>query len=124
MEDCAGGVSRLKIILNVERLKDILRERNRKMRAVGVIGSAAVLSRGDDIRELRDVMLCEAVGGGLCGSCLKVVEIAVLLLIVGETLTHMVEDFLCKLLSLFVGHVRSEPLGVEADLVHADKAYC
>ena len=52
------------------------------MRAVGVLGSAAVLRRGDDIRELSDIVLCETISGGLGGSCLKVVEIAVLLLIV------------------------------------------
>ena len=92
------------------------------MRAVGVIGSAAVLRCGDDIRELSDIVLCETISGGLGGSCLKVVEIAVLLLIVGEALTHMVEDFLGELLSLLVGHIRSEPLGVETDLVHADEA--
>ena len=56
------------------------------------------------------------------GVAVKVVEIAVLLLIVGEALTHMVEDFLGELLGLLVGHIRSEPLCVETDLVHADEA--
>ena len=34
----------------------------------------------------------------------------------------MVEDFLGELLGLLVGHIRSEPLCVETDLVHADEA--
>ena len=67
-------------------------------------------------------MLGEAVGGGLGGSGLQIVQVAVLLLIVAEPLTHVVEHVLGKGLSLGMGQVFAQPVGVEAHLVHADEA--
>ena len=47
---------------------------------------------------------------------------AVLLLIVGEALSHMVQNIACELLGLRAGHVSAEPLRVQAHLVHTDQA--
>ena len=66
-------------------------------------------------------MLCKAVGGGLCGGRLEVVEVTVLLLIVGEALTHVVEHVLGKVLCCLVGEVCAEPACVEAGFVHTDQ---
>ena len=68
------------------------------------------------------VVLCKTERGRLCGSCLKVVQVAVHLLIVGQTLTHMVEHFLGKLLRFFMGKILADPLCVESSLVHTDKS--
>ena len=57
-------------------------------------------------------MLREAVGRGLSRSRLQVVQIAVLLLIVGETLTHVVEHLDRELLRLHMGEVFVQPVGI------------
>ena len=49
MEDGAGGVARLEIVLNVERGEDIVGVADRQVRAVGVVRGAARLRRGDDV---------------------------------------------------------------------------
>ena len=90
------------------------------MRAVGVVGS--FLGSGDDAGVTLDIVLCKAIRSRLCGSGLEIIEVAVHFLIVRETLTHMVKHILGKRLGLGAGHIGSEPVGVEADLIHADKA--
>ena len=66
-------------------------------------------------------MLCKAVGGGFSRGSLEVIEVAVLLLIVGEALSHVIENLFGEFLSFPVRKIFSEPLCVEADLVHSDK---
>ena len=52
-------------------------------------------------------MLGQTVGGGLGRGGLQVVKIAVLLLIIGQTLPHVVEHILGKRLGFFVGQIRA-----------------
>ena len=96
MEYGTRGVKGLKLILNVECREDIVGKVNGKMRGVGVIGRLVLsrIGRGLDVGITAKVVLRKTEGGRLRGSSLKVVEITVHLLIVGETLSHMVEDFL------------------------------
>ena len=92
------------------------------MGAVGVVrGVIAALGCGDDAGEALDIVFCKAEGGGFGRSGFKVVKVAVLLLIVGKTLSHMVEHFNGKVLGFLVGQVFSQPLSVEAGLVHSHK---
>ena len=91
------------------------------MRGVGVVrGPVHICS--NDVRIKLLVMLCKSICRRLRRCRLKVVEVAVLLLIVGESLTHVIEDFSRELLCLLVCQVCAQPLRVEADLVHADQA--
>lgn len=68
VEDGAGGVARLEIVLNVERGEDIVGVADRQVRAVGVVRGAARLRRGDDVGIELNIVLRETVGGGLCVS--------------------------------------------------------
>ena len=121
VEHGAGGVEGLELVLNVQSGEDVLGVAHGQVGGVGVVGSA-VLVGGDDVGELLLVVLGEAVGGGLGGGGLQVIEVAVLLLIVAQALPHVVEHVLGELLGLRVGQVGPEPLGVEAYLIHADEA--
>ena len=51
------------LILNVERLKDILGEADRQVRGVGVVRRIALLGSGDDVGIALYIVLCEAIGG-------------------------------------------------------------
>ena len=90
------------------------------MSAVGVIRRAAVLFRGDDFRELLGVVLGEAVGRGLRGGRLEVVEVAVALLIIREAVAHVLQDIHGKLMTLTAGDVAGHPGRVLDGFVHAD----
>ena len=63
----------------------------------------------DDNTELLYIMLCEPVGCGLCRCCLKVIEITVLLLIIGKTCSHVVENLNCEILSSLISKVDTKP---------------
>ena len=102
VEDGAGGVAGLQLVLDLQSGEDILGVAHGQVGGVGVVRSA-VLVGGDDVGVLLLVVLGEAVGGGLGGSGLQVVQVAVLLLIVGQTLAHMVEHVLGKGLHALVG---------------------
>ncbi len=93
------------------------------MGTVGVERSSVSLGGCLDIRIKLYVVLCKSVGRGLRRACFQVEEISVHLLIVGETLSHVVEDSLGELLSLGMGHIQAYPLGVETGFVHAYEAY-
>ena len=121
VEHGAGGVERLQFVLNVERGEDILGVADGQVRAVGVVGRTVHICR-DNVGIALDVVLGQAIGGGLGGRGLEVIEVAVLLLIVGQAVAHMVEHFLGELLRGGIGHIGAQPLGVQTDLVHADQA--
>ena len=91
------------------------------MAGVGVVGGA-VLVGGDDVGIVLLVVLGEAVGGGLGRGGLQIVQVAVLLLIVAETLPHVVQHVLGKSLRLGMGQILPQPVGVQSHLVHADQA--
>jgi hypothetical protein len=67
-------------------------------------------------------VLSKTIRGRFGRSGLEVVEIAISLLIIGETASHMVEDFDGERLSVFVGQIMLDPASVEAGFVHADQA--
>ena len=120
MEYRSGRVKRLKLVLNVERGEDVLRIADGKMGAVRII--RRFLRAGCDyIRITAFVVLCKTVRRRLCWSCFEVVKVAVLLLIVGEALAHMIETFLCEVLSFLMSYVFSEPVCVQTCFVHADE---
>ncbi len=75
VEDRAGGVERLQLILHVERGEDVLGIADGQVGGVGVVRVSARLGSGDDVGEGLDVVLCETVGGGLRRGGLKVIEV-------------------------------------------------
>ena len=73
-----------------------------------------------DIREAAQVMLCETISSGLCRRRLQVEQLrCVLLLIIGQPFSHMIQHPLHELLTLLVGQILPEPLRVQAHLVSA-----
>ena len=87
------------------------------MGAVGVVGRIPLRPCSDNVRIALLVMLGQTVGGGLSRRGL-----AVHLLVIRQALPHMVQHLLGELLAFPVGHVLLHPSGIEAGLVHADKA--
>ena len=92
-----------------------------QVRGVGVVRSVIVIGCSDNVGPSLSVMLCKTEGGRLCGSSLKVVEVAVHFLVIGESFSHVVEDVAGESLRLLMSHIGSEPLCVKTDLVHTDK---
>ena len=82
------------------------------MGAVGVVRGISLMARGLDIRPFCTVVFCQTICGRLRRSCLKVVQIAVLLLVIRKTLSHMVQNFFRKLLCLRILQTLSEPCGI------------
>ena len=121
MEDRTGGIERLQLVLHIERGENILGIADGQVRGVGVIRRLALLSCSDDIGEVLLVMLGKTVSGGLGRRRFEVIQISVLLLIVGQAGTHMVQHFDGKILRLFVGHVLAQPFRVQTDLIHTDQ---
>ena len=122
MEDGAGGVEGLQLVLDIQRCEDVLGVAHGQVGGVGVVGGlVAGIGCSADVGITLDVLLGKTVGGGLGGGRLKVVEVAILLLIVGEALAHVVEYVLGEFLGGGIGHVLAKPLGVETDLIHAEQ---
>ena len=92
------------------------------MGAVGVVWGVPFLGCSDDVRILLAVVLGETIGGRFSRGGLEVVKVAVFLLIVGETVAHVVKHSLGEGLGFFVGEILAQPVGIEADLVHTNKA--
>ena len=67
-------------------------------------------------------MLGQTIGGTLCRSCLKVIEISILLLIIGEPVPHMIQNLLRKFLCPLIRHVCTKPVGIQTNLIHPDQA--
>ena len=67
-------------------------------------------------------MLCESVSRGLSRCCLQVVQVAVLLLIIGEALTHVVQDIAGETLCALIGEISAKPVGVQTDFIHTDQS--
>ena len=118
MEDSAGGVEGLQIVLNIQGCENVLGVTNGQVAGVGVVGAAAVFGSGNNVRVTLHIVLGKTVGGGLCGGSFQIVQVAVQLLIVGKALTHMIEHILREFLALFGGHIGANPLSVQAALVH------
>ena len=121
MEHRAAGVESLELVLHIQRGKYILGVAHGQVAGVGVVGGSAFMC-GDDIGIASLVVLGKAIGGGFRRGCLQVIEVAVLLLIIGETLPHMLQHPDGKVLRLLVGEILAKPIGVQPRLVHAHKA--
>ena len=121
MEDRTRSVEGLEFVLNVESGEDIARVSDGKVRTVGVVRHVVCVVCADDAGISFSVVLCKTVGRRFRRSCFKVVQIAVLLLIVAEFFTHEVEHFLGEFLRFFVRKILADPVCVEASLVHTDK---
>ena len=90
MENRSGGVERLKFVLNFERREYIVGVADRQVRGVGVIRCSVVRTGSNDIGITLFVMLGKTVSGGFGRCCFEVVEVAVLFLIIGKALTHVI----------------------------------
>ena len=121
MEHGSRGIKGLQLILDVQGGEDILCIAYRQVRGIGVIRSTVHVG-GDDIGIEFLIMLGKTVGGGLGRGGLQVVEVAVLLLIIGEPLTHMVQNFRSEALDFGIRQIRLQPFGVQAHFIHADQA--
>ena len=122
VEHGAGGIAGLEIVLNIKSLEDVLGVADRQVGAVGVVGGTAGLSRGDDVGVELHIVLGQAVGGGLRRGGLQVVQVAVHLLVIAEPFPHVIQHLLGEVLALGGGHVGTDPLGVEAGLIHTHQA--
>ena len=122
MENGSGGVHGLHVVLHLQGVEDIVCEADRQMRAVGVVGGAAVLLCGDDLGELLRIVLGKAEGRGLRRGGLQVIEVAVFLLIVGEAVTHMLQNLHSEDVALLAGDISGHPRSVLDGFVHAHDA--
>ena len=123
MEYSTGRIQCLKLILNIQCIKDIGAEFHRKMGAVGVIRSIPLASCGTDIRPAFTVMFCQAVCSGLCRSCLQIEQLArIFFLIIRKAVTHMCQYFFSKLLRTLIAHITAKPCGIQSGFVHSDQA--
>jgi len=77
-----------------------------------------MLAGSDDIGILFHIMFSQTIGSRLSRSSFQVVEIAILLLIVGQTLSHMVQHFFSKILCFSIGQILANPVSVKASFVH------
>ena len=93
------------------------------MAAVGVVGSIAVFGCGQDAGELFRIVFRETVGGGFRRRGFQVVQVAVLLLVIGQAGAHVVQYFDGKGPAFFRGHVFVfQPGGIQDGFVHANHA--
>ena len=91
------------------------------MGGVGVIRGISRLACGLDCRPALSVVLCQTVCGTFRRCRFQIIKVAVLLLIIGQTVSHMIQHFLGKFLGPLVGHVRTEPVGIQSHFVHTDQ---
>ena len=82
------------------------------MGRVRIVRSISGLSRRLDTGPALSVVLGQTVSGALRRSRLQIVKVSVLLLIIRQALSHMIQYFLGKLLSSRIAHIRSQPVGV------------
>ena len=120
MEHRAAGIERLELILHIQRGKHILGVAHGQMAGVGIIWRPALVC-GDDIGIARLIVLGQAVGGGFRRGRFQVIEVAVLLLIIGEALAHMLQHPDGKVLRFLVGEILAQPIRVQPRFVHAHK---
>ena len=109
----SGCIQSLQIILNIQCVKNIRGIINRQMRAVCIIRGVALFSCCFDIRITTSVVFGKTVCSGLCRCCLQVEKLSrILLLIVGKTVSHMLQNLFCKLLGFRICHVFFQPAGI------------
>ena len=121
VEHGSGGVQRLQFILHIQCGEDVFAVAHRQVAGVGVVRST-VHVRCDDVRILLLIMLSETIGSGFSRSSFQIKQVAILLLIVAQTIPHMIQDVLSELLSFLMSHVLADPLCVQTSFIHTDQA--
>ena len=92
------------------------------MRAVCIIRGIALFSCCFNVRPAFSVMLGKPVCCGLRRCCLQIKQLAlILLLIIGEPVSHMLQNFFCKLLGTLICHITAQPSCIQPRLVHSHK---
>lgn len=81
MEDGAGSVTSLEIVLDVEGGEDIVREADGEVGRVGVVRTPLHISR-NDVGESFLIVFSEAESGRFGGGRFEVVEIAIFFLVI------------------------------------------
>ena len=112
MEHCAGSIQGLQFILNIQCIENIHGIVHRQMGGIRIIRGISGLSGRLDAGPALSVVLCQTVRGTLRRGRLQIVEVSVLLLIIRQTLSHMIQYFLGELLGPGIAHIRSQPVGI------------
>ena len=107
MEYGSGSVQCLQFILDIQCIVYIGGIVNRKVGGIGIVRSISRLTCSLDARPTLSVVLCKTVCRTFRRSSLQVVKITVLFLIIGQTLSHVIQYFLGELLRLCTGHIFS-----------------
>lgn len=98
MEDGSSSILALEIILIFECLERIIREVDRKLCRVCIVG--IIPSSGlDDIWMLFLVFFGESIGCPFCRGCFEIIHITCCFLVFFEYLSHILKDFFGELLS-------------------------
>ena len=114
----------MQLVLYVKCCENIIGVTNRQVTAVCIVGGTARFGCRDHIRELLDIVFRKTIGAGFGGSCLKVVQVAVLFLIIRKSFSHMIQYFLGEILARPARHIRAYPFRVQTRLIHSDKTDC
>ena len=122
MENRTRRIKRLQLILNIQCVIDIRRISDGQVRAVRIVRNAGTLRRGNDSGEILLVMLGQTIRRRLGGGRLQIIEIPVELLVIGQTVAHMIQNLFRESLCLLIGQIRFEPSRIQADLVHSDQS--
>ena len=122
VEHRTGGIKGLHLILNVQGGKNIFREIHRQVGAVGVIGSLPLFSGRFDLRPFSPVVLGQPVAGGFRRGGLQIVKIPVSSWYFTRRSRMWLSTSLVNLWVAGIGHILSQPAGVEARLIHAHQA--
>ena len=94
VENGAGGVEGLKLVLHVQSGEDVLGVAYGQVGGVGVIRRVTgVLGSGDDIGIQCHVMLGQPVGGGFRRGGFQVVQVSVLFLVILQPFPHVGQHF-------------------------------
>ena len=107
------------MILHIQCLKHVIRRSHRKIRRIRIVWGSMVVGRMD-VREPAQVMLREPVCGRFRGRRLQIEQLRrVFLLVIRQTLPHMLQHPLYKRLALWMGQIMAEPPCVQAHLIAA-----
>ena len=112
VEDGAGGVEGLHLVLDIEGRENVFGEAHGQVGGVGVVRSATGFGGGDDVGIPLFVVFGEAESRGFRGRRFEIIQVTVLLLIDGEAVAHMIQHLNGEILCLFMGQIGAEPGGV------------
>ena len=119
VEHGTGSIQSLKLILDIQGVKNVGGVIHRQMGAVGVVRSIPLSSRGADIRPALPVVFGQTVRRGLRRRRLQVKQFPVCLLVIRKPVSHMIQYLFCKFLGSGIRHICADPAGIQSCLVHA-----